>query len=54
MPSLLVKLVSLQSKVEASLGIHILTLNLAISLKLSQVKLHRILIVRRELQNVIN
>jgi hypothetical protein len=54
MRSLLVKLVSLQSKVEASLSIYILTLNLAISLKLSQVELHRILIVRRELQNVIN
>jgi hypothetical protein len=42
----------LHPKVEASLGIQ--TLKLTVSLKLSQVELHWVFIVRRELQNVIN
>ena len=50
---LLVELeIPLHPKVEASLSIQ--TLKLTVSLKLSQVELHRVLIVRGELQNVIN
>ena len=50
---LLVELeIPLHPKVEASLGIQ--TLKLTVSLKLSQVELHWVFIVRRELQNVIN
>ena len=45
-------MVPLHPKVEASLSIQ--TLKPAVSLKLSQVELHRVLIVRGELQNVIN